>query len=227
MELKFVKADSKNMPNGLRDNRRTPLTEKEIEFIKKEIARIGADESVFVINDPEHINGSTCYNFIEDKIYVTRNVLPDMRYASSHPRDRLSVAAVLAHEYYGHRPYRQEYLNDLKNPESSTTPEWQDECRASINAAKSTPGLRRIERSNLIMDATFRAQEYCQLIEMDESMKEICFGYSSEEKNITYPITGITYVDQRSQKGFAPVLRYADKMSEMRGEAYRDLYPGR
>lgn len=217
MELKFVKADSKNMPNGLRDNRRTPLTEKEIRFIKEEIARIKADESVFVFNDPDHIEKSTCYNIEKDKIYVTRNVLPDLRYFSSHPRDALSVAAVLAHEYYGHRPYRIEYLKDLKKGlDFHTTPIWEDECRASITAAKITPNLRQLERSTLIADAVRRAEEFGQIIEMDDAMKEIAYGKYSDEKNITFPITPIVYVSARSQKGIRTVLDYACQVSEMR-----------
>ena len=102
--------DDKNMANGMLNMSRTPFTEDEIEFVKRAIHRIEADESVFVFNNPYHLSDSTCYNFEVDKVFVTRNVFPDTLYGSSHPRD--TMGAVLAHEYYGHRPNRQEYLSD-------------------------------------------------------------------------------------------------------------------
>ena len=134
--------DNKNMANGMRNMSRTPLTDEEIEFVKKEIRRIEADESVFVFNDPYHLTDSTCYNFEVDKVFVTKNVFPDTIYGSSHPRDTMSVGAVLAHEYYGHRPNRQEYLSDWeKGHDFHTTPICEDECRASLIAAQTAPGL--------------------------------------------------------------------------------------
>ena len=100
--MKLIEKQTKDMANGMRDMSRRPLSADEIDFVKSEIRRIEADESVFVFNDEDHQNGSTCYNFIDDKIYVTRNVFPDTKYGSTHPRDIMSVGAVLAHEYYGH-----------------------------------------------------------------------------------------------------------------------------
>ena len=61
---------SKEMANGQRNLARTPLTEKEIEYVKSEIHRIEADESIFVFNDPDHIQRSTCYDYVNDIIYV-------------------------------------------------------------------------------------------------------------------------------------------------------------
>lgn len=186
----------------MRDTSKTPLSESEIEFVKSEILRIGADLSVFVFNDEEHISVSTCYNFIEDKIYVTRNVFPDERYGSTHPRDLMSVGAVLAHEYYGHRPYRAEYLSDMKQGDDyHTTPIWQDECRASINAAKTAHDLTEKDKYNLIIDAIYRAKEFGLLIKMDNFMKEVVYGYSNKEKNISYNITPINYVSETSEVG--------------------------
>jgi hypothetical protein len=79
----------------------------------------------------------------------------------------MSVASVLAHEYYGHRHYREEYQSDYqKGVGFHTTELWQDECRASITAAKITPNLTQKERSDLIMDAVYRAHEYNQRIEI-------------------------------------------------------------
>ena len=60
--IKLIAKEDKDMSNGMRDMSRTPLTESEIQYIKSEIKRIQADESVFIFNDPEHIQSSTCYN---------------------------------------------------------------------------------------------------------------------------------------------------------------------
>ena len=201
-----ITEDEKNMSQGMRDMSKTPLTESEIDFVKKQAATIKIPADILIFNDPGHIESGTAYDFTKDKIYVTRNVFPDTKYFSTHPRDILSVRAVLAHEYYGHRPNREEYLTDRKNspdPEHPmyTTPLWEDECRASINAAKTTPGLTQKERSDLLMDAIYRAKENYQLIEIDDSMKEIMYGYSSKERKITYPVVPIRYVDEASIDG--------------------------
>lgn len=197
--------DDKNMANGMRNLARTPLTEEEIEFVRSEIRRIQADESVFVFNDREHISRSTCYGIVEDKIYVTRNIFPDDRFGSTHPRDLMSVGAVLAHEYYGHRIYRDEYLNDLERDDGiPTTPYWQDECRASITAAKLANGLTERDKLNLVQDAVYRAKEAGHLIEMDDFMKEVVYGYPRGEKSITRNITPINYVREESDDGIIP-----------------------
>lgn len=204
------------MSNGMRDMSRTPLTESEIEYVKSEIERIQADESVFIFNDPEHIQGSTCYNYVEDKIYVTRNVFPDLKYGSAHPRDVMSVGAVLSHEYYGHRAYRNEYISDReKGIDYHTTEEWQDECRASITAAKSSPGLTQKDKADLVMDAVYRADEYNHYIEMDSFMKEVVYGYTDGEKNITYDIGRINYVSKTSQERNETVWDNNSKMPEV------------
>lgn len=200
--LKLISLNDKDMANGMRDTSKTPLSDAEIEFVKSEIRRIGADESIFVFNDEDHITVSTCYNFIDDLIYVTRNVFPDEKYGSTHPRDLMSVGAVLAHEYYGHRFYREEYLYDYSQGEGyQTTEMWQDECRASITAAKLAKNLTERDKSNLVMDAIYRAKEYGHLIEMDDFMKEVLYGYSEGEKGITCNITPIHYVSEASQTG--------------------------
>jgi hypothetical protein len=200
--IRLISFKDKDMANGMRDTSKKPLSEEEIDFVKSEIRRIGADESVFVFNDEEHLTLSTCYNFVEDKIYVTRNVFPDEKYGSTHPRDLMSVGAVLAHEYFGHRPYRDEYLGDMEHGDDyHTTPIWQDECRASINAAKTAQNLTDRDKSYLVMDAIYRAKEFGHLIEMDDFMKEVVYGYSNGEKNITHNITPINYVSEASQVG--------------------------
>lgn len=208
--IKLISFTDKDTANGMRDTSKTPLTEKEIGYIKSEIHRIGADESVFVFNDKEHLELSTCYNFEKDKIFVTRNVFPDDKYGSTHPRDLMSVGAVLAHEYYGYRPYREEYLSDMKKGKGyHTTPEWQDECRASITAAKTAKNLTERDKSNLVMDAIYRAKEFGHLIKMDEFMKEAVYGYSSSEKNITRNITPLRYIKEEED-----YLKTTDKIKD-------------
>ncbi len=177
----------------------TPLTNEEIEIVKQEIRKIKADESIFVFNDPEHIQASTCYNFVDDKVYVTRNVFPDIKYGSTHPRDLMSIRAVLAHEYYGHRSFREEYIRDRESGNQTKTI-WEDECRASIVAAKTTPNLTIQDKSNLIMDAVYRAEEFSQHIELDSFMKEVLYGYTDGEKNITTPFDRIKFVSKESEK---------------------------
>lgn len=193
-EMQFVPIDKK-MSNGMRKFGNRPLTYAEIEVVKKEIHRICADESVFVFNDKDHLI-RTCYNSDEDKVYVGCDVFPDTEYGSVHPRDLMSVGAVLAHEYYGHRAFREEYLKDEKSG-SETTPEWQDECRASLTAAQKSPGLTQIDRANLIQDAIFRAKEFGQKIKMDAFMQEVLYGYGKTEKYFTKPVI-IEYVSEKS-----------------------------
>ena len=198
MDINFKEID-KQMANGQRNTSLLPLTEEEIEFVKKEIVRIGAekDMDIFVFNDPVYISNpylGTGYNFEKDLIYITKNVFPDDKYGSIHPRDLMSVGAVLAHEYWGHRPYREEYLKDkaLSTEEHSyhTVPEWEDECRASINASKLAPNLTDAEKISLIMDAIYRAKEYGQYIEMDDYMKGVLYGdlYGNKKKTTIYSI---------------------------------------
>jgi hypothetical protein len=198
MEFKPL-TDDKLMSNGMRNLSRTPLTDDEIEYVKEQIKIIEADMSKFVFNDKMHIAKSTCYNPQDDLVYVTRNVFPDDRFGTIHPRDLMSVRAVLAHEYYGHRPHREEYLNDYKNG-TKTTLDYVDECRASIEAAKYTPNLTDEDKRDLVMDAIYRANEAGQYIQNDDFMKEVLYGYgSSGERNITTENRAITFIDKASQ----------------------------
>ena len=184
--IKFIIKTDKEMSNGMRDTSGTPLSDKEIAIVISEIKRIKADITKFVINDPEHFNKSTCYNYEDDVVYVTRNVFPDLKYSSAHPRDIMSIAAVLAHEYYGHRPNRKEYLeDDRKGDEYHSIPLWKDEVRASLTAAQTAPGLTQQERKDLINDAAKRSEEAGLAFEYDDWMKEIIYGYTSGEKAIT------------------------------------------
>ena len=176
-DITFVKLSDldRDMAAGYRDNSGRPLNEDEISKIYNEITRICADITVFIINDPSHYGRSTSYDCLDDKVYVTRNVLPDIVYGSSHPRDVMSIGAVLAHEYYGHRPHREEYLTDLRTG-YRTIPIWKDECRASIEAFEKAPGLTDFDRRDLILDAVYRAREAGQVFELTYDMRKIIYG---------------------------------------------------
>lgn len=90
----------------------------------------------------------------------------------------MSIAAVLAHEYYGHRPFRAEYLYDQLT-KTVTTPIWMDECRASINASKLAPNLTIMEKSFLIQDL---------------------YGYTETDKNIVPQLREIIFVSEESNE---------------------------
>ncbi|MDR2558447.1 MAG: hypothetical protein LBC86_02740, partial [Oscillospiraceae bacterium] len=130
--------NQRDMAHGLRRSPYHILTNEEIEVLKCDIKAIQADESVFVFND-RRVRG-TSYIPALDIIAVKGNVFPDE--SSEHPRDLLSPRAVLAHEYYGHRPYR-----DTK----MCIGDWRDEFRASYMAARNTPGLTDNDRRLLIL----------------------------------------------------------------------------
>ena len=161
-------SEDRGMANGMRNTSKTPLTDEEIGYVRSEILRIEADPTVFVFNDEDHIKDSTCYNYVADQVFVTRNVFPDERFVSSHPRDNMSVAAVLAHEYYGH----------YKSHPSKYEPEdWRDEFQASHNAAVNTPNLTDEERAHLMIDAYDRAKEAGAFEGYDETARRIIYGF--------------------------------------------------
>lgn len=213
--VEFHPITKKEMSNGMRMYGKEPLTEEEIEIVKKAIREIEADESVFVFNHPKHLS-NTCYNSIKDIVYIGRNIFPDTKYASSHPRDIMSIRAVLAHEYYGHRTYKEEYNSDIEKGQD-TIPAWEDECRASITAAKISPGLTQIDRYHLVQDAAKRAEEFGQLIENDEFMRGVLYGYSEnkEERNFAPRIGPIRFISSRCKNGDAGNRRSEDNMPEM------------
>lgn len=160
-------------------HRRTPyykLTHDDIEFVKSEIVAINANVDDFVFNSP--ITRGTCFLASDNKVYIKGNVFPDEY--SEHPRDRLSVRAVLAHEYYGHRPYRKQYLLE----DADTSPEaisritnraWADEFRASYMAAKNAPSLSKEDKVLLIRDALTRAEEAGVSIKYNSFMRRVLY----------------------------------------------------
>lgn len=84
-----------------------------------------------------------------------------------HNRDNLSVRAVLAHEYYGHKVNK-----GTKIPQDSLN----DEFRASYQAAKNAPNLTHEDRYRLILDALDRAKEAGIIIKYNDFMRGILYG---------------------------------------------------
>ena len=175
----------KPLAMGLRKPPSRLLSEDEIRQLKDDILAIGADETVFVYNS-EQVRG-TCYRPQDDKVHAKGNVLGDSN--STHPRDLMSSRAVLAHEYYGHRPYREKYLSefemiDLSDDESLLTLSnrgWIDEFRASYVAAKNAPGLSDQERYYLVLDALERAKEANISISYNDFIRRVLYGQDKIE----------------------------------------------
>ena len=144
-------------------NRRSPfyiLTEDDIKAVELEIEAIKAEKDSFIFNS-EVVRG-TCFLARDGKIHIKGNIFPDEY--SDHPRDKMSIRAVLAHEYYGHRPYRNQYLLEdslvsLEERSKLASLMWADEFRASYMAAKNAPGLTAEDRRYLILDSLSRAKE--------------------------------------------------------------------
>ena len=152
----------RGMANGLRRDYHLPLADSEKEFILREIQAIDADPSVFVFRD----FSPTGYSDKRDKVYVSSSVFPSAD-GSVHPTDLLSVRAALAHEYYGHRRYR----NTKLRPGA-----WNDEFRASYMAAKTCPNLSDADRAALIRDALYRAQSAGVSVKLNPFMRRCLYG---------------------------------------------------
>ena len=152
----------RGMASGARKSYLIPLSEADKKFILKEIDKIGADRRFFVFRD----GAPTVYSDKRDKIFVSSSVFPSND-GSTHPTDLLSVRAVLAHEFYGHKAKR-----NTKLVEGS----WNDEFRASYLAAKNSPGLTDEDRSLLISDAMQRAKDAGVNIKLNAFMRRCLYG---------------------------------------------------
>lgn len=163
-------SSNREMANGLRKPSTSLLTEDEIAHIKSEIRAIDADENVFMFDRI----GNT--GFLDELGYIRigRNVFPDFDSNSVYPTDLMSERAVLAHEYYGHYRHRGTTL-----PKGS----WNDEFRASYDAAKLSPGLSDTDRQYLIMDAMDRARLAGVTIKPNKFMKEVLYGEDYERRS--------------------------------------------
>jgi hypothetical protein len=157
-----IMGTERGMASGARKSYLIRLSEKDKQFILQEIDAIGADRSVFVFRDGQ----PTVYVDSRDKIFVSSSVFPSED-DSTHPTDRLSVRATLAHEYYGHRAHR-----NTKVKEGA----WNDEFRASYLAAKNCPGLTDQDRALLINDAMQRAKDAGVNIRLNSFMRRCLYG---------------------------------------------------
>lgn len=152
----------REMASGARKSYLIPLSKADKTFILQEIDRIGADRRFFEFRD----GAPTVYSDKRDKILISSSIFPSDD-GSTHPTDLLSVRAVLAHEFYGHKAKR-----NTKLVEGS----WNDEFRASYLAAKNSPGLTDEDRSLLITDAMQRAKDAGVNIKLNTFMRRCLYG---------------------------------------------------
>lgn len=159
-------AGSRQMAGGNRRGKNYRLTETDKEEVRQAIAEIGADPERFRFVD----HWQTYYHDKSDVIFVGGNVMPDL--TSTLASDRMSVRAVLAHEYYGHRAFR----GTKAEPNS-----WNDEFRASYTAALTAPGLTDQDRADLINDAMAKAENANVPIQPNKTMRRLLYGYDAED----------------------------------------------
>jgi len=148
--------------SGRRRNPFILLTTNEIEFLKNEIKVINATVGAFRFNEGTR----TGFSDDEGLIYIRNDIFPDI--TSTHPTDRMSERAVLAHEYYGHF---------LFSPSEFRIGDWRDEMRASYIAALVTPNLSDQDRAYLILDAYERAKEAGYYFKYSKKARDILYGY--------------------------------------------------
>lgn len=161
-------------------NRKSPLyklSEADIKFVQEEITAINANVDDFVFNS-DYTRG-TCFLASDGKVHIKGNIFPDEY--SNHPRDKMSVRAVLAHEYYGHRPYREQYIREDNDTSEESINKimsraWADEFRASYMAAKNAPNLSDDDRRLLILDSLSRADEAGISIKYNDFIRRVLYG---------------------------------------------------
>lgn len=153
--------DNRKMAMGLRQPASRILTDTEIESIKADAKALNIDEAILRFN----AGGATGFSDTRGIITVRGDILPDPE--SKIARDCMSQRAVLAHEYYGH------YLN---HPSEFPIGDWQDEFRASYEAAIKAPNLTDADRAYLMIDAYDRAHEAGQILNYDEVARRIIYG---------------------------------------------------
>ena len=108
-----------------------------------------------------------------DFINIGGDIFP--RLDSTHPQSLMSSKAVLAHEL-GHRNYELA-VRSGKITKRLDANSWNDEFRASYWAAKNVTNLTQLDRAHLINDAISRTDEANIIIEYNDFMKGILYGY--------------------------------------------------
>lgn len=154
--------DSRGMAMSLRKPVLHILTEEEIQSVLTEARALEIDEKLLRINEGPH----TSFSDEHECIFIRGNILPDPYGKTA--RDRMSIRAVLAHEYYGH------YLH---HPSEYPAGDWRDEFRASYEAAVKAPNLTAEERRDLMIDAYDRAKEAGAFQGYDDTARRIIYGY--------------------------------------------------
>lgn len=161
-------------------NRRSPLyelSEADVKFVQEEITAINANTDDFIFNS--NYTRGTCFLASDGKVHIKGNIFPDEY--SDHPRDKMSVRAVLAHEYYGHRPYREQYIREDNDTSDESISKimaraWADEFRASYMAAQNAPNLSDDDRRLLILDSLSRAEEAGISIKYNDFIRRVLYG---------------------------------------------------
>lgn len=152
---------ARNFANGARGGNRRKLTDAEVETVRAAANELSIPTERLTFN-----SRPTGYSMVTKKVNVGGDVFPDED--STNNRDRLSVKAVLAHEYYGHAAF----------PDSSyPIGHWADEFRASYHAAMTAPGLSDEERASLMVDAYQRASEAGVKVRYTKSYRKLVYGY--------------------------------------------------
>ena len=109
-------------------------------------------------------------------------------------------------------------INNYKIKEKTkkdTVPRQKDECRASVNAAKNAPHLDDKERTMLIMDAFTRAREAGQILEPDNYMKEVLYGYPKEERNIAKTECELRFTPIANEKRHDEIRIHSETLPEL------------
>ena len=158
---------------GLSPGHRMPayeeVTGENKEYVIQEAQAIGIPPERLRFNSPNA--AGTSYSPLDDMIDVKGDVFP--RLTEDHPRAKMSVRAALAHEEYGHRPNREQYLWELRNGVLSDAQDWQDEFRASYKASIMGINLSDEDRAYLYSDAKTRAEDKQEFGRMDKLLKEL------------------------------------------------------
>jgi len=141
----------------------------DMDLVVSEAKSIGIEPDYLRFNS-SGANG-TSYDPTDDIVDIKGDVFP--RLTEAHPRARMSIRAVLAHEFYGHRPNRAQYLWELENNIPFELDEWQDEFRASYNASKADIDLSVADRACLHDDAISRAEEKQAYGKLEKLLKEL------------------------------------------------------
>lgn len=147
--------------NGARGSNRRTLTGSEVKKVKAAANELSIPTELLTFD-----SRPTGYSRVSKKVNVGGDVFPDE--GSTYNRDRLSVEAVLTHEYYGRAAF----------PDSSCPiGSWADEFRANYRAALNAPELSDEERASFMVDTYQRASEVGVKVSYTKSYRKLVYGY--------------------------------------------------